>query len=219
MQKHFNDARAYHRLPPEARDHYNSTHALYRTWGKHSPKDHGLIVLAKLGKPSDYINAADFHAQRDHVEASWIDIAKSNSPRGFNVCGISSTKRRRNRATAQLRRLRRLHASGRLHTAPPTSDDDSSQEGSVSMHASSNLVSDDDSAAPPLPPLSPHVDMLTEIEAESDASSDHGQAEENDSASHTAYARRAFVHLIACHLLILRFAQAFENYRRSVDLI
>lgn len=38
--------------------------------------------------------------------------------------------------------------------------------------------------------------MLAEVEAESDASSDHGQAEVIDSASRTAYARRAYVHLM-----------------------
>lgn len=137
-----------------------------------------------------YENAAEEYG------ISWINIAKSNSPRGFNVRGISHTKRRRNRATAQRRRLRRLHASGRLHIAPSASDDDSSQEGSVGMPASSDLDSDDDSTAPPPPPLSLHADMMTEVEAESDASPDHDQAEVTDSASHTAYARRTFVNLM-----------------------
>ena len=196
-QTHYNHARVYRRLPPEARNHYNSTHALYRTWGQHGLKDGGLIVLETLGRPSDYRDAADFHAQKDHVEASWINImiAKSSSPRGFNGRGISHNKRRRTRATALRKRLHRLHTSGRLHTTPLASGDDSSQDGSVAMPASSEYSSNDDDTAPPPPPLSPHANMLTEVENESGASLD-APTEVPDSASHTAYARRAFVHLM-----------------------
>ncbi len=42
---HLTAARRYLSIPPQARDHGKSTHALYRVWGKYGIKDSALMPL------------------------------------------------------------------------------------------------------------------------------------------------------------------------------
>ncbi len=90
---HLTAAKRYLSIPPQARDHGKSTHALYRVWGKYGIKDSALMPLLVIGKPTDFVDKEDFHARMDHHEAYFIDVAKTLSPRGYNVRNTNQTKR------------------------------------------------------------------------------------------------------------------------------
>ena len=145
------------------------------------------MPLLVLGRPSEFADQNDFHARMDHHEAYFIDVAKTLSPRGYNVRNTNQAKRDRNRATAH--RKRQSHVV-QDHASP---DPDSIP----------NINLDHDPGnAPPPPPLSPQGQLLaSQAAAPTLGAAQDGQLNPVSALPYSSYARRAYVHLRGLRLL------------------
>ncbi|DBA82066.1 TPA: hypothetical protein ACH3X2_006810 [Trebouxia sp. C0005] len=198
---HLKAARRYLNVPPQARDHGKATHALYRVWGKYGIKDSALMPLLVLGRPGDFADRADFHARMDHHEAYFIDVAKTLSPRGYNVRNTNQAKRKRNRATARRKRENRA-----IQNQPSPNPDPSSD-------------SDPDNTPPP-PPLSPQGRLLAgQAAAPALGAAPGGQPSPVSALPYSSYARRAYIHLRELRLLQNTFTWNAATNTPSTSLV
>ncbi len=201
FKEHLKAARKYLNVPPQARDHGKATHALYRVWGKYGIKDSALMPLLVLGRPSNFADKDDFHARMDHHEAYFIDVAKTLSPRGYNVRTTNQAKRECNRATA--RRKRGNRAVQNQSSPDPSSSSDS-----------------DPDDAPPPPPLSPQGQLLAgQAAAPALGAAQRGQPSPVSALPCSSYARRASVHLKELRLLQNAFTWNAATNNPSTSLV
>ncbi len=207
-KQHLRAAKRYLLTPPEGRDRYNSTHALYRVWGNYGTRDTAIIPLQVVGKHEDYANSADFHAHNDHHEAWWMNTLKTIQPRGFNVRNIAYVKRARNRATAQRKRSHHQVQAVPPQLALASDDSDDGVDNDTPLsdpHDPPGMVLDPnfhsdylDEGTPPPPPPSPSGPVLAHAQAgPMGLQGDDGGGPVSASAKpYSAYARCAYTHML-----------------------